>query len=371
MKEAFSRALLDWFDREARELPWRLPGPGGLRRDPYQVVVSEIMLQQTQVSAVIPYFKRFMQAFPDFAALAAAPEVEVLKYWEGLGYYRRARMLHKLALCLMEDYGGQLPRDKKVLLKLPGVGPYTAGALLSFAFDLPEAAVDGNLVRVFARLDAIAFVQGDVKAQREVRERVTGLIPDVRAGDFSESLIELGATVCLPKTPLCGACPVRDWCRAHTLSRTGDFPLPAKQADRPVSRLTYLLLEEDGQIYCQRRPEGLLAGLYEFLALPDKAGPRSKKKALTLFEKEYPKLAGHDADWTWLGEGRTVFSHRVWEFAVWSVKLKAGTLLLEDEGGDANDPAAFSAGELAGLPFPAFLIPWRDGWIQDRLTPDF
>ena len=152
-------------------------------------------LQQTQVSTVIPYYSRFMERFPDLLTLSHAEEPEVLKYWEGLGYYRRARQLLKLAKTLVFDFAGELPRDRKTLLKLPGIGEYTAGALLSFVFDLPEPAVDGNVLRVVARLDAEAYTMGDVKSQAAARERVSGLMPPERPGDFSEALIELGATI--------------------------------------------------------------------------------------------------------------------------------------------------------------------------------
>ena len=350
-----SQALLDWFDRQARVLPWRVPAGGGLRRDPYSVLVSEFMLQQTQVVTVIPYYQRFMARFPDLPSLAAAEEGEVLKVWEGLGYYRRARQLHLLARVLLAEHGGLLPRDPEVLVKLPGIGPYSAGALLSLAYDLAYPAVDGNVVRVFARLDALPHQQGEARAQREVRDRVLGLIPPERPGDFNEALIELGATLCTRTEPACLDCPVRGFCRALAMDRVEAFPLKAKGKPKPVSPLTYLLLQEGSRVYCRRRSAGLLAGLYEFLPLVGRMGPQD----LDDLHAALAQAGGGEClveEASFRGEKRAVFSHRVWEMAFWEVTLAAPCL--EGQGFELVDHD-----QLARLPLPAFLASWRDDFL--------
>jgi A/G-specific adenine glycosylase len=360
----FAQALLGWFDRQARSLPWRQPSGGSHRRDPYAVIVSELMLQQTQVTTVIPYYERFMERFPDFSSLAEADETEVLKYWEGLGYYRRARNLHALARQVIDEFNGRLPVDRKQLLGLPGIGPYTAGAIRSFAYDLPEPAVDGNVVRVFARLDAIAHQQGDPAGQRAVRERVSGLIPGARAGDFSEALMELGATVCLPGTPDCGFCPLARFCRALALSRVNDYPVKRKDREKPVSRLTYLLIHQESDVLCQRRPKGLLEGLYEFVSLEGKMTGEGQVR--DQLEALWGKMA---LNLTFRGEERAVFSHRIWEMALWEVDLSGSDgLLVTDK---FNELIPVDHDDLGDLPFPAFLVSWRDDFIrrQARKNP--
>lgn len=357
MKLSFATTLLAWFDRSARPLPWREAAAPGWRRDPYAVMVSELMLQQTQVAAVIPYYQRFMARFPDFETLAAAGETEVLKYWEGLGYYRRAKNLLALAIRVVDEYEGALPREKSELLKLPGIGPYTAGAILSFAFDLPQAAVDGNVVRVFARLDALAYVQGDPKGQRAVRERVAGLFPRERAGDFSEALMELGATVCTPASPSCAACPVKGFCRAYALGSVAAYPVKGKEPDRPVSQLTYVLIHDREEVFCRRRPPGLLSGLYEFFLLDGKITAQEPHRV----SQAVAALTGlDDFDLVFVGEKRAVFSHRVWEMAFWEAELAEA----QESGQGAMSRVHIS--QLPQLPFPAFLLAWRDAFVERR-----
>ncbi len=359
--KAFSQALLAWFDREARDLPWRVPASdgSGLRRDPYAVLVSEFMLQQTQVVTVIPYYQAFMARFPHLEALAAAEETEVLKFWEGLGYYRRARQLHSLARVLVEDFEGSLPRDYKTLLTLPGIGPYSAGALLAFAYDLPQAAVDGNVVRVFARLDAQPYVQGDVKAQRAVRERLADLIPKERPGDFAEALIELGATLCVRTSPACQACPVSRFCQALAQDRVMDFPLKAKAKPKPVSRITYLLIHDGGRVYCRLRTAGLLTGLYEFFPLVGKWGEGQEARIREALAQA-GGLPGREGDLLFVGERRSVFSHRIWDMAFWELTLAPGGGLMVQEG---QDWEPFDLDQLARLPLPVFLASWREDFL--------
>ncbi|HZK29267.1 MAG TPA: A/G-specific adenine glycosylase [Clostridia bacterium] len=378
MTRSFTDEILAWFDENARRLPWRIQINGssaGCRRDPYAVVVSEFMLQQTQVRTVIPYYDRFMKRFPTFQSLAKADETEVLKFWEGLGYYRRAKQLLALARQIVSDYKGVVPQDRAELLKLPGIGPYTAGAVLSFAYNLPEAAVDGNVVRVFARLDAEPHVQGDVKAQREVRRRVSEMMPALRAGDFSEALIELGATVCLPAAPACAVCPARGFCKAWAHSMVDDFPVRAKPLPKPVSQLSYVLFFDGDRVFCRRRPDGLLAGLYEFLSFPHKIEEGEADRIEDLLRGWMgEKGRGIDLDISYVGKKRSVFSHRIWEISFWEVEASnmKGTDRVHDrgqlvcEGGEAeeNQGVLVTPAELASFPFPAFLMSWRDDFIR-------
>src|SRR5262245_27814694 len=200
--------LLAWYDRHRRTLPWR--APPGERPDPYRVWLSEIMLQQTTIKAVAPYFARFTARWRDVRALAAAPLDDVLKLWAGLGYYARARNLHACAKAVVERHGGYFPRSEAELGALPGIGPYTAAAIAAIAFDVPAAAVDGNVERVVARLFVVE--QELPAAKAEIRRRTADLVPAVRAGDFAQALMDLGATICTPKKPACALCPWMDAC---------------------------------------------------------------------------------------------------------------------------------------------------------------
>lgn len=218
----FSRDLLAWYDLQKRDLPWRI------NRDPYRVWISEIMLQQTRVDTVKPYYRNFMEKFPTIQALAEAPEEDVLKAWEGLGYYSRARNLQTAAREVKANYGGVVPDTPKEIAKLKGVGSYTAGAILSIAYEKPEPAVDGNVMRVFSRLlymeDDIAKPATRVKFEHLVRQT----IPHDRAGDFNQALMELGALICLPRTPHCLTCPVFDYCLARKEGVQKELPVKGK-----------------------------------------------------------------------------------------------------------------------------------------------
>lgn len=253
-------ALLDWFRANARPLPWRAEP-----REPYRVWLSEIMAQQTRVAAVIPYFERWLQRFPTVQALAAALLDDVLKAWEGLGYYSRARNLHRAARRVCDELGGQFPTDVAGLLTLPGVGRYTAGAIASLAFGRNAAVVDGNVRRVFARAFALPAAQSkddDLWALAE------SLLPSGRAGVFNEALMELGATVCVPRNPKCTDCPLRTNCRAHALGAVEKFPERAPRMPTPERIvLTALVRHADGRLLLGQRPhDGLLGGLWEFVS---------------------------------------------------------------------------------------------------------
>ncbi|MBI4584099.1 MAG: A/G-specific adenine glycosylase [Planctomycetes bacterium] len=260
--------LLAWYEVHRRDLPWR--------RDPtpYRVWVSEVMLQQTQVDTVIPYYQRFLSRFPELADLARARLEEVLPLWSGLGYYRRARDLHAAARKISSEHGGQFPRDRDQVLALPGIGPYTAGAVLSLAFNLPEPVLDGNVERVLTRLLALPGNPRQSANVRRLREEARGLIPAGRAGDFNQALMELGALICLPLGPRCLDCPLAGLCRARRRGQPERFPekKPAKKTV-PVS-LAVLVIERDGKLLLENRPPALeggqpayLRGLWNFPAL--------------------------------------------------------------------------------------------------------
>ncbi len=254
-------ALLDWYDRERRDLPWR--AKRGRRVDAYRVWLSEIMLQQTTVKAVIPYYERFLQRWPSVADLAAADLDDVLAAWAGLGYYSRARNLHKCAQAVVAEHGGQFPRTEAALVKLPGIGPYTAAAIAAIAFGEPATPVDGNIERVVSRL--FAFKGPLPSAKREIKRLAASLTPQRRAGDFAQAMMDLGATICSPKNPSCLMCPLQQDCHAHALGIEAQLPVKLVKADRPVRYgIAFLALREDGHVLLRKRPEaGLLGGMLE------------------------------------------------------------------------------------------------------------
>src|SRR5882757_2350435 len=235
--------LLDWYDRHRRSMPWR--APAGRRTDPYRVWLSEIMLQQTTVATVGDYFRRFVERWPTVEALAAAPLDEVLSAWAGLGYYARARNLHACARVVAEQQGGRFPEDEAALLALPGIGRYTAAAIRAIAFDHPASAVDGNVERVIARLFAIETLLPDAKI--EIQERAAKLVPQRRAGDYAQAMMDLGATVCTPRNPRCVICPFMTTCRARKLGIAEELPWRTPKAQKPTRRgLAFVLARKDG-----------------------------------------------------------------------------------------------------------------------------
>lgn len=257
--------LLEWYRDNARTLPWR-PKPGGELGDPYRVWVSEIMLQQTRVTAVLEYFRRFMEELPTVECLAAVPEDRLMKLWQGLGYYNRARNLQKAARQVVQEYGGVFPSSREGLLKLSGVGEYTAGAIASIAFGQAVPAVDGNVLRVITRLTGD---QGDITkpgTKRRIGRGLQAVIPSKLPGDFNQAMMDLGALICLPNgAPLCCQCPLAGFCRACQEGRTGDLPVKPPKKKRRVEERTVFLVFRQGQVALRRRPEkGLLAGLWEY-----------------------------------------------------------------------------------------------------------
>lgn len=266
----FQRILLSWYRKCRRDLPWRVPrdAPAGSRPNPYHVLISEAMLQQTQVATVIPYFLRFISELPTLADLAAAPEQQVLRLWQGLGYYNRARNLQRAAQAIMQQHGGVIPRSIEALRQLPGIGPYTAGAIASLAYDEPAALIDGNVTRVLCRIDAVTEDPRTPAVKNRLWARAGELVPREGAGDFNSALMELGATVCTPRNPQCPSCPVRKLCAANRAGIQEQIPPRAKPAPRPVERRWVIAIERRGRYLIEQRPPtGRWAGLWQFVTL--------------------------------------------------------------------------------------------------------
>jgi A/G-specific adenine glycosylase len=256
---SFVSSLLDWYQQNARRLPWRK------HPDPYAVWVSEIMLQQTRVETVQPYFERWMERFPTLADLARAPQQEVLAAWEGLGYYSRARNLQRAAEMIMVEHGGELPRDPAALRRLPGIGRYTAGAIASIAFGLDEPALDGNIRRVLARIFDVFEPARSPAGEHRLWELAAAHLPPGRAGEYNQALMDLGAIICTPRSPACHRCPVADWCQARALGIQEQRPVLEKKPAVPHYLVTAAVIHRTGQVLIAQRPaEGLLGGLWEF-----------------------------------------------------------------------------------------------------------
>jgi A/G-specific adenine glycosylase len=255
---AIAAGLVDWFGGAARDLPWRR------ERRPYAVWVSEVMLQQTRVETVIPYFERFLRRFPTTRALAEAGVDDVLEMWSGLGYYRRARALHRAAREVVERFGGELPANAGALRSLHGVGPYTAGAIASLAFDLPEPLVDGNVARVLARLEGIDVPIDATPGKKLLWATARRMLPAAGAGRFNEALMELGATICTPRAPRCGACPIARHCRARASGRAEELPVITKRRAVPEVRLVAAVFSAGAKVLLAKRSgDGLFGGLWE------------------------------------------------------------------------------------------------------------
>lgn len=305
-------ALLSWFFEHHRDLPWRS------ERTPYGTWISEAMLQQTRVATVLDYYPRFLQAFPDPKTLAMAEEDSVLKMWEGLGYYSRARNLQKGAVYICEYFDGKLPSDLTELRKIPGIGPYMAGAIASQAFDIPTPAIDGNCIRIYCRLHALPLIPTERSTYNEIYARVEQDIPAENPGDFNEALMDLGATVCTPKTPRCEICPLASSCSACLLGKPTDFPLPKPKKEIPVEAHTILRIFVGDRILIRKRPAtGLLAGLYELIDLPGTLSHQEVQKWIQ------EKTGARADDIRVLGTSHHVFSHLRWNMLGFEVRLPA------------------------------------------------
>ncbi len=307
--------LLHWYERNARILRWRQ------EPKPYYVWVSEIMLQQTRVEAVKGYFDRFIEALPDIKALAGAEEEKLLKLWEGLGYYNRVRNMQKTAKIVMDEYGGELPADYEALKKLPGIGSYTAGAISSIAFGLAEPSVDGNVLRVLKRISASFDDITKEKIKKELEEDVREIMPKDRPGDFNQSLMELGATVCLPNgKPLCEQCPVMHLCQAFHQGVELQIPVKPQKKERKVEERTVFIIkkeiEQELAFVLHKRPKkGLLSGMWE---LPNVEGHLTKQQVEELF----PNTTIQRKE-----DGKHIFSHVEWRLWCYEIKIETQLLL--------------------------------------------
>jgi A/G-specific adenine glycosylase len=302
--QAFTRALLDWYAQGHRDLPWRHT------RDAYSIWISEIMLQQTRAETVVSYYERFLAAFPDVASLAAADEQEVLKRWEGLGYYSRARNLQAAARVVCEQYGGELPRTAQALQTLPGIGAYTAGAIASIAYGESVAAVDGNVQRVIARWSGVREDITQTQVKRELSRRCQALVPPQggeAAGAFSNAMMELGATVCTPANPACLICPVRAGCSALAEGDAAQLPVKKKARAQRVEKRAVVIVLSGGRVLVKRRTEKLLGGMWVFPDFEDVSGAAALSRAL---EESLGLSAAYDEA---LGAARHVFTHIIWE----------------------------------------------------------
>ena len=336
---ALPAPLLRWYDENRRTLPWRGT------RDPYRVWVSEIMLQQTRVAAAIPYYRRWMEALPDVAALAAVEEEQLLKLWEGLGYYSRARNLQKAARVIMEQYGGRFPDTYEQLLSLPGVGEYTAGAVASIAFGQPVPAVDGNVLRLAARVAALEGDIMDQKVRRQFRQRMLEATPKDRPGAFNQALMDLGATVCLPNgAPDCERCPLASLCTARAQGRQEELPNRSKKAPRRREEMTVYLLLRQGEVALRKRPStGLLAGLWEFPHVPGTLGEDAAGAPLSAWGLR-------PVDWRQRIPARHIFTHVEWHMTGYVLEVR----------GDCPDFAWVTAAQLQGMAIPSAFSRYRE-----------
>ena len=307
---AIPNLLLKWYDTNKRVLPWRKDPT------PNRVWISEIMLQQTRVEAVKPYFRRFMDAFPDIETLAEADEEHLLKLWEGLGYYNRARNLQKAAIQIMKEHGGKMPDSRKGLLGLCGIGSYTAGAIASIAFGRREPAVDGNVLRVIARFRQDSRLVDDPKVKEAVEQDLREIMPAARPGDFNQALMEIGACVCVPNgAPLCGSCPLAEVCMAHGTGTELDYPQKQKKAPRKIEERTILMVLDNDRMAIRRRNEkGLLAGMYEFPSIDgfctaEEVAGYLRGKGLCILRVRPLEDAKH------------VFTHREWHMKGYMVRV--------------------------------------------------
>jgi A/G-specific adenine glycosylase len=265
---AFARRLLAWYDRHRRNLPWRVVAAGANAPDSYHVLVSEAMLQQTQVATVVPYFERFVARFPDLPALAAASEQDVLRLWQGLGYYSRARNLHAAARRIANELNGDMPQTVDGLLSLPGVGRYTAGAVASIAFGTRAPIVDGNVARVVCRIDRIETDPRERETQARLWRRAEEILPHKRVGDFNSAMMELGATVCTPRAPRCLLCPAREHCEAQAAGVQEQIPAPRKSKPTPLHRRSTFCIRRGERWLIEQRPaRGRWAGMWQFLTI--------------------------------------------------------------------------------------------------------
>jgi A/G-specific adenine glycosylase len=374
--------LMQWYDAHKRELPWRTDSP----RDPYKVWVSEIMLQQTRVEAVKAYYTNWMEHFPDISTLAAAEEEDVVRQWQGLGYYSRARNLHTAVREVMETYGGRVPETREEISKLKGIGDYTAGAILSMAYGKRETAVDGNVLRVFARIYIIEENILSAKVKKEITELVKARQDALRPGDFNEALMDLGATVCIPGQPRCEVCPLVDACLAKKAGKENEIPLRVTKKEVPVEPVTVFVVklrqEEPARTNCNtrrgkadfpaeaaafyllhRRPaKGLLAGMWEFPNCVGE-GKQGREALKSLLAKQGILLAGAVAKRKPVIQIKHVFSHKIWKMNIYEAEVA------ETREKESSPEAGRALTKSAAEPEAVLPSGWR--WIPAAELTDY
>lgn len=325
--QSLAEPLVSWYRENARKLPWREG------KNPYHIWLSEIMLQQTRVEAVKDYYARFLDTLPTVSALAEVGEEELMKLWQGLGYYNRARNLKRAAEIIVSEYDGRFPDTYEVLLQLPGIGEYTAGAIASIAFDRRVPAVDGNVYRIYSRIFAY---EKDIMAsasRKEIREKIEKIVPAKEPGAFNQAWMDLGATVCIPNgEPHCDICPLNSFCSSYQNHTQSDYPVKKKKKPRKIEERTVFLLEYQGKYLIQKRPpKGLLAGLWEFPSQEGKMSVTEVTKQLDSLEMDHDSLE-------LLGIGKHIFSHVEWHMIGYLIHLKeltdhfSDTMVLADKG---------------------------------------
>ncbi len=345
-----TEALLAWYDRNARVLPWRNT------RDPYCIWVSEIMLQQTRVETVIPYYERFLRRFPTLASLASARDEDVMKMWQGLGYYSRARNLLSGARQIVRNYGSDIPQRPEALRKITGIGPYTAGAIASIAWNQPVAAIDGNVIRVVSRLFGIREEISNTTVRRQIETMAESLVPADRPGDHNQAMMDLGAVICVPGTPDCRRCPLSGFCDACKAGDASVLPCLPKAKKPKIVPCTVLLIHVGDRILARQRTEKMLHGLWCFPMLDGHfTGEQLRSEitrglGLTPVSVRYEKAARH------------VFTHRVWEMEIWTCEVQPvsappeGYVLLTDR-------------KLRSLPWPVAMDPALDCLERKEKAP--
>lgn len=350
INEKQAAELCAWYEKNKRALPWRDTG------NPYDVWLSEIMLQQTRIEAVRERFREFRTQLPSIADVANCEDDRLMRLWEGMGYYSRARNLKKCAAVLCEQYGGEFPADVNALKRLPGIGPYTAGAIASICFDLPVCAVDGNVMRVISRLCLIEDDIRDTKTKAEIEKLLSPVLnhETVRPSVFNQALMELGETVCLPNgRPACERCPLRDSCLACAENATDRIPYRSKLKDRSIEKRTLLIIRDGERFLMNRRPDtGLLASLYEFYGVERWL---NEKEALAEVERlGLSPLRIHP-----LPESKHVFSHKEWHMKAWEI-------LVEDASDFRRESMVLvTKKELASLAVPSAFRTYTD-WYSLR-----
>ena len=319
--EEIVQPLVKWYRDNKRILPWRD------KDNAYYTWVSEIMLQQTRVEAVKPYFQRFITELPDIQSLAECPEEKLLKLWEGLGYYNRVRNMQEAAKTVKDEYNGRLPEDYRALLSLKGIGSYTAGAIASIAYGEKVPAVDGNVLRVISRITESTEDISRQSVRRKIEQQVSQIMPSDCPGDFNQALMDLGSSICIPNgEPFCENCPWESICKAHKYGQETDFPVKAKKKQRKIEKKAVFLIEVSDKIILHKRPEkGLLSGLWE---LPNLDGELSAKE----LSEQMKKWEIGDYMIEPLGEGKHIFSHVEWQMRGYRIQMRdISEKLLEKE----------------------------------------